>query len=1016
DVWLAEPGRPSMTGGALVRAARAQHPDVRGGHSDAPEAWPVPAAPDERERPLPGSGWDKSGRLSNNDGDDGVDLTLGLLDADEVLLSPPPRCFKPEGYGLPGDRCSNGCQQVTGGNVRSVAKACPPGLQDCPERYHDAFTPHPDPKNPDFEMNRCPAAFPSCNRENQDASWPSCLEGNNIGYVSYSSATSGELSLPTYEDGELYVTACTDKKLLGPFQIVKHVHDTSGGGKIYFDYTNLSVNYNKPGKETSLWEGMTSCWKMDADKIEEITDGKVKTDYFRFEQRPKFKVLSSGAFDADREWWHYGPGERLCVISDAPDVAAVRVRVKQRGTMLSLRGSENVRVAGLKLFATEFNAVAAGGVGRDVTFDALTAEYPGETRLEPAGLTNSVLRYGSGVVKSMGTVAGNAPDGAVRCVFSNNLIEYAEMAVELTGCAGADVVRNTIHHIYNGDALEIYGHGCDGEGREWNPDTCPFEVALNRIHDVGFNGHCDCSGVQTKFGAVREMRIQNNWIYSLPYHKGLRCDTGENGAVVAENVIWDASKGAMLKGGTIEGHKIVQNTAFGSKDVDFSVVEFEYGDGSTTPWKPYNTKTSVFNNAVDDWRDSGKRKCTEPVCVPSPGYALKEPNLSKPWAKRWEKCDWKKGPVPCIDNWDDMSPWLQEWNKKTGQWKPTGVGIDDPGCQSGPLGKYNTLHYGTCVEGKQDWATSGGWPRVAAMLRDVGNYDFRPKRSGAPKTLLGRGKHGVSDFESRDIGAYEADGAHYSIPGRIEATASSPVPPDGAFSAKGDADLMFLGGANAEGHALLLGSSFCDVATRSPGDGSVLVDTNIYTPPGGLKADLRYYWRVDVLHEDGSAKKGPVWCFDVEDPSNTVELSKSWNMRTTKSSCTLMSVDACGDAPSSAPTLKASLAPTPEAPHPSCQDDISFRFQGSPKKSCQWVAQKPGKRCGNGDPSDEKTVREACPVTCDACCQDDPLFRFEGHPDKNCGWVAKKPNKRCRLSNSDGLPLREVCPVTCDAC
>merc|ERR1711862_648534 len=126
------------------------------------------------------------------------------------------------------------------------------------------------------------------------------------------------------------------------------------------------------------------------------------------------------------------------------------------------------------------------------------------------------------------------------------------------------------------------------------------------------------------------------------------------------------------------------------------------------------------------------------------------------------------------------------------------------------------------------------------------------------------------------------------------------------------------------------GPSFCDVAMRPPGDGSALVDTNIYTPPGGLEAASRYYWRVDVLREDGAVKKGPIWCFDVEDPSNAVELSKSWNMRTKKSSCTLMSVDACGDAPSSAPTLRASLTPTPEASGPSCQDDSSFRFQGSP--------------------------------------------------------------------------------------
>lgn len=418
------------------------------------------------------------------------------------------------------------------------------------------------------------------------------------------------------------------------------------------------------------------------------------------------------------------------------------------------------------------------------------------------------------------------------------------------------------------------------------------------------------------------------------------------------------------------------------------------------------------------YRDSGKRRCTEPVCVPSPGYALKEPDLSKPWEKRWEKCNWKGGPVPCIDGWDDMSPWLQEWNKKLGEWKPTGVEINDPGCQSGPLGKHNTLHYGTCVEGKPDWATSRSWPQVTAMLRDVGNYDFRP-RSGIPKTLLGKGKQGVSDFESRDIGAYEANGANYSIPGRVEVTASSPVPPDGAFSARDDADLMFLEGKDASRHALLLDTSFCAVATAPPGDGIVLVDTNIYNPPDGLEAASRYYWRVDVIHEDGATSEGPVWCFDVEDPENKMELSKSWNLRTMKSDCTLMSVDICGDTPSSAPTPKVppSSAPTPEVSNPSCQDDLVFRFQGKPKNSCHWVANKPNKRCGLSDPSDEKSVMEACPVTCDACCQDDPLFRFKGDPDKNCDWVARKPNNRCRSSDpNDQATIREACPVTCGVC
>ena len=31
--------------------------------------------------------------------------------------------------------------------------------------------------------------------------------------------------------------------------------------RVYFDYGSDSVNTNKPGKKSDLWEGMVSCWK-----------------------------------------------------------------------------------------------------------------------------------------------------------------------------------------------------------------------------------------------------------------------------------------------------------------------------------------------------------------------------------------------------------------------------------------------------------------------------------------------------------------------------------------------------------------------------------------------------------------------------------------------------------------------------------------------------------------------------------------------------------------------------------
>ena len=256
----------------------AQHPNVVGGDRDSPIAWPVPSNPEERDYPLEGSVWDKSARLGNKDGE-----TFGLLDADATVLSPPPKCFIPD-YKLTGDRCTNGCQQITGSNVKSASVKCPFKLPDCPERYHDAFVSHPDPKNTKKDMNDCPSAFPSCDRENRDATWPWCLDLHNIGYVL--EKTQSGIDYSEGGGGMIYATACVDKKLLGPFPIVAHDIEQR---KIYFNYTSLAVNYDAPGKQTPLWEGMTSCWKMDADKIEEITGGKVKTDYFRMEIKPKFK-------------------------------------------------------------------------------------------------------------------------------------------------------------------------------------------------------------------------------------------------------------------------------------------------------------------------------------------------------------------------------------------------------------------------------------------------------------------------------------------------------------------------------------------------------------------------------------------------------------------------------------------------------------------------------------------------------------------------------------------------------
>ena len=370
-----------------------------------------------------------------------------------------------------------------------------------------------------------------------------------------------------------------------------------------------------------------------------------------------------------------------------------------------------------------------------------------------------------------------------------------------------------------------------------------------------------------------------------------------------------------------------------------------------------------------------------------------------------------------------MSYWLEEFNKKTGEWEPTGVSVNDHGCQSGPLGKYNTLHYGSCKEGSADWGQSGSWPKVHSMLQDTGNFDFRPAQNGSGKKLAGTGKS-LAHFETNDIGAYQASGAHYNIPGRVESSASMPVPPNGAFSVQPDADLMFLHGSDAQKHAILLDKSFCTVAMATPGNGltELLWPENIFTPTNGLEASSRYYWRVDTYQQDGTIKKGPVWCFDVKViSSNSPELSTPWNLRSKRSQCTLMNIEEhCnnGNIPTQSP-IGNTGNPTITSPTltPSCQDDMTFRYQNKPSKSCFWVAKSPQQRCEKTDLNNVKTVAESCPMTCGLCCKDNMDFRYQGEPTKSCLWVAEKSGKRCRKTDANGdTTVTEACPVTCGLC
>lgn len=134
---------------------------------------------------------------------------------------------------------------------------------------------------------------------------------------------------------------------------------------------------------------------------------------------------------------------------------------------------------------------------------------------------------------------------------------------------------------------------------------------------------------------------------------------------------------------------------------------------------------------------------------------------------------------------------------------------------------------------------------IRSILRDPDKLDFRPRDA------------------SSKAGAYQYDAKNYWIPGRKTDQASTPVPPDESTAVKPDADLMWLGGYKADKHILYFGRK-AKAVTKADEKSKLckgVQASNIFAP-GSLTAGESYYWRVDAVSGDQSAR-GETWKFTV---------------------------------------------------------------------------------------------------------------------------------------------------------
>lgn len=160
------------------------------------------------------------------------------------------------------------------------------------------------------------------------------------------------------------------------------------------------------------------------------------------------------------------------------------------------------------------------------------------------------------------------------------------------------------------------------------------------------------------------------------------------------------------------------------------------------------------------------------------------------------------------------------------------------------------------VEANWDGTDEGA--DVKSLLRDVANFDFRPK-AGSALVDAGVVVAGISApyvGSAPDIGAYEYGDSFYWIPGYREHFASFPIPANGADSVYTGTGIIWKHAYKAVAHRLFFGTA---------PDSLAMIDTyttgNVYEP-GGLDPNITYYWRVDAVHADGEVVTGEVWSFN----------------------------------------------------------------------------------------------------------------------------------------------------------
>ncbi len=590
---------------------------------------------------------------------------------------------------------------------------------------------------------------------------------------------------------------------------------------------------NQPGLLAESGKDFTGCvavlnighWRTWARRI---TDHRAGQGYFSYDtagllkeqihQFSGYHILGLAALDRPNEWWFNSDTRTVYYMPPSevdPNSLELRGRVRDFG--IDLDRCSEIEIRGLHFHASGFWLKECNDVSlHDCSFDYpstnrfLHGEFQHVAAWNPPSNGNTMPSFFGGKRNSFvnNTVRWcNAPLhlGSAEMVIENCLFSDIEWEVNSNGGSGAVMIgkdsvfrRNTITRCGNSEGLRAVGEGTT--------------LDHNRLSDMSNLQH-DGSALNVGTTKHYKVLVSNNWAHDcnrqgmrFDYHgSGIRRQDGQlyGDGVYMNNVTWNTTDNE-VKG---DRHLILNNTVLRNNHYP-NVFQEEV----TMSIQGFMVMHEIYSNA----------------------HSLIRNNLGTLRSRSFH-----------LD--DEPKPW---WKRSDGSIMPVA----------------------TVLPGKADHNFSekgASWK----YLRDPANYDFRPK-ADSPLVDAGAVVHtnelpsSAANFPGQkyvglapDIGAYECGAPRYWIPGRLESTATVPIPKNGGRNVPLDADLMFLEAYQAEEHTVYFGENPAKLDVIAS-----LKDTekNIVSPPK-LKTKTTYYWQVGAVKKSGIETRSPVWKFSTTD-------------------------------------------------------------------------------------------------------------------------------------------------------